>query len=354
MNINSSLRLNRSTAKKRDKNKNNIKVNSFLSPSNSEITELKKKYIRFAKIQKTLSNKLTNKIIKESLILALREEFQFHDNIKSTFEEYLSKINILKNQVKKNKEEVELNCEKLKSEFRDKFVIVENFEKRIDLLNQEKKEIIRTNGEIIKLRREQTASLKKQFDKVQEDANKQMEEINKLKIKINELTAIKLSLNDKLEKELQEEEKKHQALIKEVVLLAKKLEYYQIEYDKFNMSPDELTKKDINLYDNTLTNELITEENLKVKLSEKNLIRDELMLNKQTIKEKMEKLEEEEKELKLKEKKFGKNLAVMTKTKLKKGKLNNFRLKAKYIDTNSNLSLTQRNKTSRRLKTFNK
>ena len=54
------------------------------------------------------------------------------------------------------------------------------------------------------------------------------------------------------------------------------------------------------------------------------------------------------------QKKFGKNLAVMTKTKLKKGKLNNFRLKAKYIDTNSNLSLTQRNKTSRRLKTFNK
>ena len=181
-----------------------------------------------------------------------------------------------------------------------------------------------------------------------------MNEIQKLKVKIEELTEIKENLNSELEKELAEQEKQHKELQKEFISLTKKCEYYQIEYDKFDMFPEELIKKGINLYDNTLTNELITEENLKVKLSEKNLIRDELMLNKQTIKEKMEKLEEEEKELKLKEKKFGKNLAVMTKTKLKKGKLNNFRLKAKYIDTNSNLSLTQRNKTSRRLKTFNK
>ena len=43
------------------------------------------------------------------------------------------------------------------------------------------------------------------------------------------------------------------------------------------MFPEELIKKGINLYDNTLTNELITEENLKIKLFEKKNIRDELI-----------------------------------------------------------------------------
>ena len=354
MHINGSLRLSKSSSKKPLKNKNNLKINSFLSPTNPEITKLKQKYIRFAKLPKTLSNKLTNKIIKESLILGLREEYQFHEKIKSTFEKYLSEIINLKNQVKKNKEEVELNCEKLKSEFQDKFIVVENFEKRIDLLNQEKKEIIRTNEEIISLKSEQNAILKKQFDKVQEDANRQMEEINKLKIKINELTEIKANLNDKLEKEQEEKEKQYKELIKEYAALTKKCEYYQIEYDKYNMFPDELIKKDINLYDKTLTNELITEENLKIKLSEKNFIRDELLFNKQAIKEKMEKLEEEQNELKLREKKYGKNLTVMTKTNinLKKGKYNNLGIKTKYINTNSSLGLTHKNKSSKRLKTF--
>ena len=120
------------------------------------------------------------------------------------------------------------------------------------------------------------------------------------------------------------------------------------------MFPDELIKKDINLYDKTLTNELITEENLKIKLSEKNFIRDELLFNKQAIKEKMEKLEEEQNELKLREKKYGKNLTVMTKTNinLKKGKYNNLGIKTKYINTNSSLGLTHKNKSSKRLKTF--
>ena len=91
----------------------NIKTNhSFnfpLSPIKTDIKKLKQKYIRFSKLPKTLSNNLTTKIIKESLILGLREEFNFHEKIKSTFENYLSEVTSLKLQVKKNKEEVELN-----------------------------------------------------------------------------------------------------------------------------------------------------------------------------------------------------------------------------------------------------
>ena len=349
MNINGSYKFNKI---KKSINPNlNIKLNFPLSPRNPNINVLKQKYIRFSKLPKTLSNKLNNKIVKEALILGLREEFIYNEKMKLTLEDYLSRIIALKLQVKKNKEEVESNCDKLKIEFQEKFVIVDNFEKRIELLNEEKKEIIKTNEEIIKLKMEQNSLLKKQFDKVQEDANQQTEEIKKLKVKINELTNIKSNLNSELEKEQEIQEKKYKELIKEFVLLTKKFEYYQIEYDKFGMFPQELIKKNLNLYDNTLTNEILTEENLKIKLYEQNFIRDELINNKQIIKEKVDKLEEEQNELKRREEKYGKNLDVNQIIRTKKNKNKNLKINTKYIKTKTTFDQALTTKSKKRVKT---
>ena len=335
----------------------NIKTNrSFnfpLSPINTNLKNLKQKYIRFSQLPKSLSNKLSTKIIKESLILALREEFQYNEKIKSTFEKYLNEITLLKSQVKKNKEEVEFNCEKLKAEFHEKFIVVNNYEKRIELLNEEKKEIIRTNEEIIRFKNEQRNLLQKQFDKVQEDTNKQLDEINQLKIKINELTDIKLNLNSELEKEQAIQEQKYQELLKLYAELSKKCEYYQIEYDKFDMLPQELTKKNINLFDDTLSNEILTEENLKIKLFEQKYIRDELITNKQNLKDKLIELEETQKELKRREEKFGKNLFIDSKNiKSRQGKKNNF-FKTKFDNTKtkSTFNRTYLSKNDKRMKT---
>ena len=334
----------------------NIKTNhSFnfpLSPIKTDIKKLKQKYIRFSKLPKTLSNSLTTKIIKESLILGLREEFNFHEKIKSTFENYLSEVTSLKLQVKKNKEEVELNCEKLKAEFHEKFIVVNNYEKRIELLNEEKKEIMRTNDEIIRLKNQQRNLLLQQFDKVQADANKQMEEIAQLKIKINELTDIKMNINSELEKELEIQEEHYKELIKEYAKLAKKCEYYQIEYDKFEMFPEELIKQNLNLYDDTLSKEILTEENLKVKLFEQKYIRDELIDNKEKIKEKLDVLEETQNELKRREEKFGKNLFSGKNMKLRQvNNKNNKNINIHYSNTRSNFDRTDFNKSNKRMKT---
>ena len=332
--------------------KTNHSFNFPLSPIKIDIKKLKQKYLNFSQVSKTLSNKLSTKIIKESLILALREEFQYNEKIKSTFENYLSEVSSLKSQVKRNKEEVESNCDKLKAEFHEKFIVVNNYEKRIELLNEEKKEIIRTNEEILRLKNEQRDLLKKQFDKVQEDANKQMEEINQLKVKISELTDINLNINTELEKEKELQEKKYQELIKQYMQLSKKCDYYQIEYDKFDMLPQELTKKNINLFDETYSNELLTEENLKIKLFEQKYIRDELITNKEQIKYKLTELEETQNELKRREEKYGPNLYTDNnniKSRQGKKKIIN----TKYLNTKLSFNRTNlsKNKNKRRVKT---
>ena len=119
------------------KNNKNIK-NKTLSTTPKGV-KLRLKYIRFSEKSKPLANKLGYKIIKEALILGLREELNHNEKMKETLYEYLDDINRLKERVKKNKEEVEDNCNKLKQEFNDRFVIIENFEKQIELLNEGKK-----------------------------------------------------------------------------------------------------------------------------------------------------------------------------------------------------------------------
>ena len=332
--------------------KTNQSYNFPLSPINTKLKNLKQKYIRISKLPKTLSNKLNTKIIKESLILALREEFQYNEKIKETFENYLNEVTLLKSQVKKNKEEVEFNCKKLKAEFHEKFIVVNNYEKRIELLNEEKKEIMRTNDEIIRLKNEQRNLLKKQFDKVQEDTNKQIDEINQLKIKINELTDINLNLNSEFEKEREIQEQKYQELVKQYLELSKKCEYYQIEYDTYDMLPHELIKKNINLYDDTLSKEILAEENLKIKLSEQKYIQDELITNKQNLKDKLTVLEETQNELKRREEKYGKNLFNDSKNiKSRQGKKNFFKTKFANTKLITTFTSSDLSKNDKRMKT---
>ena len=187
---------------------------------------------------------------------------------------------------------------------------------------------------------------------MQEDANKQMEEINQLKLKIIELTDINLNINTELEKEKEIQEQKYKKLIKQYMQLSKKCEYYQIEYDKFDMLPQELTKKNINLFDDTYSNELLTEENLKIKLFEKKYIRDELITNKEQIKYKLTELEETQNELKRREEKYGRNLYTDNNVKSRQGKKKI--INTKYLNTKLSFNRTNlsKNKNKGRVKTF--
>ena len=78
MYINGKLKLKKVFSNKQINIKNSQKFKTLLSPNNLSINNLKQKYIRFTKLPKTLSNKLNNKIIKEALILGLREEYQYN------------------------------------------------------------------------------------------------------------------------------------------------------------------------------------------------------------------------------------------------------------------------------------
>ena len=332
------------------KEKNIISKNKYFSTP--KYLKLKLKNIRFSELPKSLSNKLGHKIIKEALILGLREELNYNKKIKKTLTKYLSGINRLKEKVKKNKEDVEENCEKLKQEFYDRFTIVENFEKQINLLNDEKKEIIKTNNEIIAMKSKTTESLKKHINKLQTEIEAQRVVIDDLKSKIEVLEDKKANLDNEFKQILIDEEKNYQKLLEEFAFLSKKCEYYEIEYNKFDKYPEEIIKQDLNLFDYTKSKDLLTEENLKIELAEKNFKRDELLNSVNNLQKQINIFEEKQKELKEKEKLYGKPLSALD-IKIKKNNKNKTTYAKTITKTNANLNTNySTNSSNRRTKTI--
>ena len=310
-------------------------------------TNYKIKNIRFYDLPKNLSKKLKNKIIKESLILGLRQELKHNEKMKNILNIYLKDVNKLKEKVKRNKDEVQQNCDNIKNEFYDRFLVVEAYEKQINLLNEEKKEIIRTNEEIIAMKAKQTTALKKQLSKVQKETDAQIVEIKELNDKIEELEKKKAGLNDEFNEIVKKQEIDYKKMKEEYIELCKKCDYYQYEYNKFDKYPEEKAKDNINLFDNTKTKALLTEENLKIALIEKNLVRDKLLNNLNTIHKKIDAFEEKQKEMKKKERLFGKplnslNIKSTLKTTFSNNKTTNSN---KYMNTNPTTLSNKRAKT---------
>ena len=295
--------------------------------------------IRFYELPKSLSKKLQKKIIKESLILGLREELNHNIKMKKAFTKYLAEINKLKEKVKKNKDEVQQCCENLKKEFYDRFQIVDNYEKQINLLNEEKKEIIRTNTEILAMKAKQTTELKKQFNKVQNETNEQMNSIKELNKKIETLETKKAGLNNEFDKIVKQQDADCKKFKKELLVLIQKADYYQKEYDSYTKYPEEIAKDDINLFDNTKTKDLLTEENLKIDLVEKNFVKDKLLNNLNTLHQQIDAFEERQKEMEKKQRLYGKTLNSTTinkKSKLNRTQNNNTTIMNTNYSTQSN------------------
>ena len=91
------------------------------------------------KRENSLTFKLKKKINKESLILELREELKYHIKFNFIYKSLLSKAIQLKESVKANKEQIEVNTNALKETFKDRFDIIDNYEKTIKLLDRKKR-----------------------------------------------------------------------------------------------------------------------------------------------------------------------------------------------------------------------
>ena len=287
-------------------------------------------FILREKQDNSLSFKLKDKITKETLILELRQELKYHIKFNAIYNNLLKKIIHLKEMVKENKDKVQQNTDLLKETFQDRFNVIDNYEKTIHLLNEEKKDIIKTNKDIIKMRELAKVKLGKDFIDIQERNAKQREKIESLQNSINDLEYKKSHLNEELQKQVEKDEKKYEEHLKMYKSLLKKYYFFLDEYNTFLKSGDEITKIDVKLDDETNAKNYLIEEDLEVKLNEKLIKKSYLLGNINDLKLQIKFIEDKQKEEKLREEKkaqaaklIGSNKKRINKNKHTKNMFNN-------------------------------
>ena len=287
------------------------KIKTIFRRNNFSTIDIKSNTKRTLKREDSLTFQLKNKISKESLIMELREELKYHYKFSLIYKKLLSKIIYLKDAVKLNKEQLEANTNSLKEAFKDRFEIIDNYEKAIKLLNLEKKELVTSNKDILKIRQNANKILLVKYKDIQEKNNVQRKELDELDKKITFLENKKTTINEELQNQLINEQKKYEKYLKLYKILKNKYEYFLEEYNSYMKSGDEITKVEVKLFDDTNARNSIIEEDLEVKLNEKLIKKDNLVDKINQLKIKIKYLEEKQKEEKEREEKNNRRCKVM-------------------------------------------
>ena len=283
------------------KSRSNITSTDMLSyNNNNEHKSLKR--------ENSLTFKLRNKINKESLILELRNELKYHIKFNYIYKTFLSRVIALKDIVKENKDKIEENTNMLKITFKDRFDIIDNYEKAITLLDAEKKDLMTTNKDILAMREKTHSDLVEQFNTIQQQNNEQRLKIEELKKKINSLEYKMATVNDELQSKLEADKKNYDKFLRLYNSLIRKYNFFLDEYNAYNKTGNEILSMDVKLSDFTNIKNSMIEEDLEIELNEKKIKRENLMKNITNLKNKIKILEEKKKEEQLKEEKKQRSL----------------------------------------------
>lgn len=272
-----------------------LRNKSDFSSSTTLGTSYKKSFIS-KKQENSLLYKLKDKITKETLILELRQELNYHIESNVVYNDFLKKIIRLKDLVKENRDKLQNNTDSFKETYKDKFNIIEQFENSIVFLGKEKTVMIEANDEILKIKQGTNNKLIKEFNEIQARNNIQKEEINSLDYKIRELEYKKSTLHDDLIKQYETDKKNYENFLKKYQILVNTYKYLSNEYDSYAKSGDEITKIDVKLDDESYAKTLLIKEDLEVKLGDRLIENSALVENMNTLKKEIKVIEDKQQE----------------------------------------------------------
>lgn len=273
---------------------------SILSSTTSVGTSYKKSFTN-KKNENSLSYKLKDKITKESLILELRQELKYHMKFNLIYKNLLKNVIHLKEIVKENRDKVKHNTDVFIETFRDRYDMIQQYEKTIISLKEEKEEIIQTNTDLLQLKENTNKKLLKEFSDIQEKNSQQKEKIDSLIFNIKDLEFKKSNINEELQEKIKVEQKNYEKQLNLYKSLFKRYDYFMEEYNSFIKTGEEITKIDVKLNDDTNAKNSLIKEDLEVTLKDKMLQKSYLISNINKLKLQIKLLEQKQKEEKFRQ-----------------------------------------------------
>ena len=214
---------------------------------------------------KLLIKKTLDIIRKKNIYLQLKKELEYHSNLNKEYKKWLEIIKERKVQTHKNKNEVEAMCRDLKATYKEFAVIVDKYDDKVTICNQEKERIIKTNEDIIDIKNNEKAKLKGNLKQMEEKNEIQRKKIEALEAKLKKLKKQKDKENEEYLKKDKADRLKYEKLRRNFENLKYNLKHYTEENKKYEIFNIDL------LTNATVSNQIVYQEDKEIELNEKKM-----------------------------------------------------------------------------------
>lgn len=170
----------------------------------SKINEILNFVSDYNKKSKSTAAKLIKEVhsknAKESIILLLREDLQYHKKINKSYLLYKQYATDILNYYKQNYEEITKYKMDLRTDLQDFITVVERFEDQIKQYNKEREMMIKTNNDIIKYKNQEKEKLNARINILNNDLEKQKIKLDSINETFNDYQTQNENYIEKLNK----------------------------------------------------------------------------------------------------------------------------------------------------------
>ena len=233
------------------------------------------------KKSKNLLVQVHNVINKESIIIQLRNEFNYIERLNKYYIKYLNKIKILVKDVLKNKKDVDNLKQFLIDNYGDDVKVIDKYENKIKMMSMDTNDSTKINEEILQNKKKETKELQNKLNDIESKVSLNLKEIEKQKLILK-----------KYEKQFEEEKEelmnKEKSQIIKISKIKQKFSYYdkqiKILKDKIRVfEQNNPMEKDVEIENEDIANLLLKKEDKECELNERIIENENLNTHIKTI-----------------------------------------------------------------------
>ena len=237
-----------------------------------------------------------NNIAKESVILSLREDLDYHKHVNKNYNIYKKYATDICDYYKQNFEEIFQYKSNLSNDLKDFIKLIDNYEEEIEKCKNDRQTTIKTSEDIIKYKKSEKEKMGERLRKLNYDLEKQDKKLNNITNLLKEYQEQNENYLDRLSNSELSHMEKYEILEDKYNKLVAKYKFYtdremkkrkiELDYKDNNLCKEEEDLADLKLQDNLLKNVFLREiaNEIKRQINEIELVNQKYLEEQELIK----------------------------------------------------------------------
>ena len=237
-----------------------------------------------------------NNIAKESVILSLRKDLEYHKHVNKNYNIYKKYATDICDYYKQNFEEIFQYKSNLSNDLKDFIKLIDNYEEEIEKCKNDRQTTIKTSEDIIKYKKSEKEKMGERLKKLNYDLEKQDKKLNNITNLLKEYQEQNENYLDRLSNSELSHMEKYEILEDKYNKLVAKYKFYtdremkkrkiELEYKDKNLCKEEEDLADLKLQDNLIKNVFLREiaDEIKKQINEIELVNQKYLEEQELLK----------------------------------------------------------------------